>query len=234
MTTPGTTRVRPRAAGHGAPAGGSNPARGRRGVYAPPRPERIPRTGQGGAYKTGRTGSKQVVSVRGRRVVAPKADPVVLRFVVTVIVVLAAGVAAAMGLSGVTTQQTFVIEQLKGQEKQLDNRIESLTRDVEQVRASADVARRASEHGMVVADQPGIITVDPSGVVTVVRMPDPTATRPVIDVNGSPVQPAMTSSDPDEIARIQDSVVPSPRESRITPGGIPRVAPYEARGGARP
>lgn len=76
-------------------------------------------------------GSRQVVSVRGRRVTTThKADPKVVKFLVLVTAVLAGGIATTIGLSGVSTEQTFKLQELHAEETQLNNQLETLHRDV--------------------------------------------------------------------------------------------------------
>ncbi|NLF89757.1 MAG: hypothetical protein GX570_00180, partial [Corynebacterium marinum] len=143
-----------------------------------------------------RLGSRQVVSVRGRRVAEVKRTTLLAKLVSLSIMLAIAGVAVAMWLSGVSTQQTFQMQVLQSQDRQLSNQLETLNRDLENVRSSAEIARRAGELGMAVPSQPGILAVQENGDIVEQRPADP-ATSPIIDVNGAPVRPGQASSDPD-------------------------------------
>ena len=185
-------------------------------------------------------GSRQVVSVRGRRIVAPKADPVRVRFAAALVVTLLAGVMLTMYLSGVTTQQTFRLHELSRTDSRLGNQLETLNRDRQSATSSAEIARRAAELGMVVPDQPGVLSVGPDGTVDEVRAADPAAVRPIIDVNGARVLPRPASSDPVETDAVTEQVQPLPQGGIPAPGQapdrsepvvgansqVPAVAPY--------
>ncbi|MCK7675216.1 hypothetical protein [Corynebacterium pygosceleis] len=185
-------------------------------------------------------GSKQVVSVRGRRIVAPKADPVRVRFAAVLVMTLLAGVMLTMYLSGVTTQQTFRIQELSRVDSRLGNQLETLNRDRQSATSAAEVARRAAELGMIVPDQPGVLSVGPEGGVDEIREADPAAVRPIIDVNGSRVLPRPASSDPAETDAVSGRVQPLPRTDQGVPNegrqqvepvtgansDVPAIAPY--------
>ncbi|MDU0478069.1 hypothetical protein QVA66_02310 [Staphylococcus chromogenes] len=168
-------------------------------------------------------GSKQVVSVRGRRVEQQKADPAKVKLIVGVMCSLVAAIAIAVLLSGRTTEQAFELQKLNAQETQLNNQLETLNRDVEAARASAEMARKASEGRMVVPDQPGILAVENNGAVTEQRPSKPEATRPIIDVNGAQVRADVASSDPKDTKEVTNNVnsIPQPQS--------PGVAPYQPR-----
>ncbi|MCK7641804.1 hypothetical protein JIM95_002540 [Corynebacterium sp. CCM 8835] len=166
-------------------------------------------------------GSRQVVSVRGRRIVAPKADPVRVRFAAALVATLLTGVMLTMYLSGVTTQQTFRLHELSRTDSMLGNQLETLNRDSQSARSSAEIARRAAELGMVVPDQPGVLSVGPDGAVDEVRAADPAAVRPIIDVNGSRVLPRPASSDPAETDAVAEQVQPLPQGGIPVPGQVP-------------
>lgn len=165
-----------------------------------------------------KTGSQQVLSVRGRRVVAPRADPKVINLFVIVVVLLCVGVGVSMGLSGMSTQQTYQLQNLKAEETELANRIESLTRDVEDARSAATIAATASGMGMVSPVQPGVLEVQDNGEVSEQRPASP-ETRTIIDINdGQQVRPNQASSNPDEIDEVTENlqVIP-PQQGTATP-----------------
>src|SRR5699024_6735666 len=66
-----------------------------------------------------RLGSRQVVSVRGRRVSELKQTSLLAKLISVSIVLAIAGVAVAMWLAGLATQQTFQTQLLQTQDKQL-------------------------------------------------------------------------------------------------------------------
>lgn len=207
---------------------------------APARPSRTDvapdteRTGAPGRNNR-RLGSRQVVSVRGRRVAPAKKASSLARVSVVAIVMLITGVAVAMWLSGLATQQTFRLQQLSSQEAQLSNQLETLHRDLENVSSSAEVARRASDLGMVVPQQPGILEAGQPGQVEELRPAGP-GTSPVIDVNGAPVRPGQASSDPDRTDELVDSLATVPDNQAPAPAppapnaDVPAVAPYSNNG----
>lgn len=174
-----------------------------------------------------RLGSRQVVSVRGRRVAEVKRTTLLAKLVSLSIMLAIAGVAVAMWLSGVSTQQTFQMQVLQSQDRQLSNQLETLNRDLENVRSSAEIARRAGELGMAVPSQPGILAVQENGDIVEQRPADP-ATSPIIDVNGAPVRPGQASSDPDAIDELGDNLAAIPQAERLqAPAPVERgVLPY--------
>ncbi len=148
------------------------------------------------AARKGRLGSKQVVSVRGRRVtVASETRRKFSTVTLIALPLLVAGVVLAMFLSGLSTNQSFTVQQLQNRERNLSNEVESLNRDLEDLRSSAEIAQRGSEAGMVVPLQPGIIANDGNGGVNEQRPADPGKVQKVMDVNGAPVQAGRASSD---------------------------------------
>lgn len=178
----------------------TTPTRPSRRVHRPEVPQR----------RNKRLGSKQVVSYRGRRMGPPRKDPAIFRLAVIAIGMVIAGVAVAMWLSGLSTAQTFKIQQLTVQESQLSNQVETLNRDLENVRSSADVARRANDMNMAVPVQPGVVEVNENGDINEQRPADG-ATESIIDVNGEPVRPGRASSDPNETSDVSDSLSAVPQ-----------------------
>ena len=154
-------------------------------------------------------------------------DPHFVRFVVFVIALLSASVGAVMFLSAHATSQTFSLQDLKSQETQLDNELESLHRDLESVRSSAEIARRASEMGFVVPDRPGVLEVSHGAEAPVAEVlaSDAAKTRPLVDVNGNKVRASSATSNPAETRAVTDSLDQLPRVEQV-----PGVAPYSSRG----
>lgn len=170
-------------------------------------------------------GSQQVVSVRGRRVVTHKPNPHRVNLAIGVILLLFLTIAAAMVLSGKSTEQAFELQKLNAQEQQLNNQLETLNRDVEQAKAAAEVARVAADKKMVVAETPGILAVEKDGAVTEQRPSNPAAVRPIIDVNGAQIRPEQASTNPNEIKDVTNNIQPIPQNN----SAVPAVAPYAPR-----
>ncbi|MCG7254467.1 MULTISPECIES: hypothetical protein [Corynebacterium] len=176
----------------------------------------------------GRLGSQQVVTVRGRRVAAP-ADAAKRRFSVVSSVglpLLIVGVIIAMVLSGLATSQSFVIEKLQSQERDLKSSVETLNRDLEQRRSSAELAQNAADQGMLVASEPGIVDVAADGKANTRREFDPEKNAKVIDVNSENAPAGRASSDKKATAEISDALTATPGGSRNA-GQRPSAAPAQ-------
>lgn len=179
-------------------------------------------------------GSQQVVSVRGRRVSPARRTTLLAKLAAAAFSLLILGVALAMWLSGVSTQQAFQIQQMSSQERQLSNQLETLNRDLENVSSSAEIVRRAIDMGMAVPTQPGILEVRANGEIVEERAADP-ATRPILDVNGQPIRPGQPSSDPEAIEELGDSLESLPQGRQLPPTNpAPGVAPYSPNVPAAP
>lgn len=179
----------------------------------------------------GRLGSQQVVSVRGRRVATPAKQKTALGKVgglaVTLLVV---GIALAMILSGLSTAQTYTVQKLQAQERALENEVESLGRDLEDLRSSAELAQRAAEANMVSAKQPGIVEVDANGRVEERREFNPESVAPVLDVNGQPTRAGRATSDQRATDELGDNLTQLPGGNVMSPPAAPRadnLAPYQ-------
>lgn len=185
-----------------------------------------------------RLGSQQVVSVRGRRVEVEHADPKKIRFVVFMVAIMVAAVAGTLALSTTTTTQSFELQELQRQDRDLDNRIETLSRDLENSSSAAEIARHAGQLGMVVPDQPGVVERMPDGSVAETRPADPSKTRPIVDVNGRSITPTVASSNPAATDAVAGNVAPlpnlgtpgeQPASPAAAPNQVPGTAPYAAR-----
>ncbi|MDK4321183.1 hypothetical protein [Corynebacterium pseudodiphtheriticum] len=200
-----------------------HPGDGTHGYAAPSR-----RSGGYKATQAGkgphRLGSQQVVSVRGRRVNPVKRVTTRARLSVLAIMMMIGGIVFAIWLSGIATQQTFRVQVLTAEESQLNNELETLHRDLENVRSAAEVAGHAVAEGMQIPVEPGILRREENGDIVEDR-PASSETRPIIDVNGEPVRPGQASSDPDGIGELRDRLESIPEGRR----GIP----YPHAGGPR-
>lgn len=190
-----------------------------------------------------RLGSKQVVSVRGRRVAATteaKRKFSALTFVALPLLIL--GIFGAMLLSALSTQQTFTIEQLKAEDRLLSNQLESLNRTVEEARSVSDLALRADSAGMVVPGQPGMIAVDADGKANEVGEADAEKKYRVIDVNAETIRVDRATSDKDATRDVADNLSALPNNGEIpfaaTPGpsgrGAAAPAPREVAPAPQP
>ncbi|WP_235923178.1 hypothetical protein [Corynebacterium lizhenjunii] len=178
-----------------------------------------------------RLGSRQVVSERGRRVSSARQVSQRFRLASYGVGLLIAGVCGSMWFSGQATQQAFHIQELSVQETMLTNQLETLHRDLENVRSSADVARRAAEASMGVPVQAGIVEVQENGDIAE-RRPATAETESIIDVNGAPVRPGQASSDPKEVADVSGNLnaVPQGEQGIARPDPARRgQMPYAAR-----
>lgn len=142
-----------------------------------------------------RLGTKQQVSVRGRRIETQQsANPMKRRFLVGIVASFIAGIIGVMWLSGVTTQQSFHIQQAKAQNMTLMNELETLQRDVQMAQSGSHLAAEAARLGMVVPEQPGVLNVAGEQIEEH-RGTDPAKTRGVVDINGN-VTARSATSDP--------------------------------------
>lgn len=170
-----------------------------------------------------RLGSKQVVSVRGRRVTTTEAKRTFSKLSIMSVPLLILGIFGAMLLSALSTQQTFTIQQLQGQERELANQIETLNRNLEDSRAAAQIAAQADKQGLVVPGQPGIIAVNDKGEAHETREADPAKTVRVVDVNGETIRVDRATSDRDATRDVADNLsalpgIPAPAALPSIPG----------------
>lgn len=174
-------------------------------AYAPhaPRPRAVTP-----AQSAGRLGSRQVVSVRGRRVA--ESSEVKRKFsAVTAMAVplLIVGVVVAMVLSGLSTTQSFAIQNLQERERQLAGEVESLNRDLGNLQSTSEIASKAAEANMVVPQVPGILAVGAQGEVREDRPFDPEATQKITDVTA------------DQLTEPRDNRATSDRSATAQVGG---------------
>ena len=149
-----------------------------------------------------RVGSRQQVSVRGRRIIAlERGNPKLTRRIVLAITVFILGVVSIMALSAVTTKQSFQISDAQSRSTTLENEIESLNRDVANAKSSANIAKEASEMGMVTPNQSGILE-DRGGKIEETRPANAEDGKEVVDVNGEAKRRGATS-DPNKTERVE-------------------------------
>ena len=209
---------------------GESVARGRAGSRVKPSGRSAARTTTKRPTRTGHPVKPHVphTKSRGRRVAAP-ADAAKRRFSVVSSVglpLLIVGVIIAMVLSGLATSQSFVIEKLQSQERDLKSSVETLNRDLEQRRSSAELAQNAADQGMLVASEPGIVDVAADGKANTRREFDPEKNAKVIDVNSENAPAGRASSDKKATAEISDALTATPGGSRNA-GQRPSAAPAQ-------
>lgn len=167
--------------------------------------------------RNSRIGSKQQVSVRGRRIIASPTDAKLRRRVVGSALAFVLGIAGVMALSGVTTEQSFQITKANEQSQQLDNELESLTRDVELAKSSGRIAAEAAKMGMVAPDQAAVLDANGKKIKEI-RPGDSSKDREVIDANGEATRRGATSN-PDETNRVEGL---APRNPMLAGNVAPR------------
>lgn len=181
----------------------------------------------------GRLGSNQVVSVRGRRVATAKARSKFSSLSQIALPLLFVGIAVAMILSGIATSQTFTIQELQSEEQQLTNEVETLNRDLEDRRSSAELAQRADSAGMVLAGEPGVVAVDEAGHAEEQRPFNPESATKIVDVNGEGVANSRASSDDRATKELEDLLTQRPGRTG-NPSRVANLAPYQANVPAQP
>ncbi|MCF4006278.1 hypothetical protein L1O03_03675 [Corynebacterium uropygiale] len=191
------------------------------GTAFAPRPQK-PATGLPRREETrrrqGRLGSRQVVSVRGRRIGSVRVTHRWVKIAGLIVTMLLGGIALAMYLSGVTTQQAFEMQQLTSQESQLENQLETLHRDLADKSSASELARRAQEMNMVVPVQPTVMGPDENGALVEQRPGDAT-TRPVIDINAETSSQHTASSNPADTRNMADRLAAVPHGERLPSQG---------------
>ena len=171
-----------------------------------------------------------VVSVRGRRVnTEAQSNRPKVRFIMAILVFLGIGIAVTMYLSGITTSQSFQISTATAQSRQLDNEIETLTRDARRAQSSASIAKRAAEMGMVVADQPGVLQVGSDGKPIELRPAHSDKQLPFVDINNGDINRQRTTSDPKETQQVPGLVPQVPQLNAAPSQRGPALAPYSDR-----
>lgn len=144
-----------------------------------------------------RRGSRQQVSIRGRRVtVKTAAERSAVWVWVVLLSVAIAGVALAMYLSGKSTEQSFALSEARDTSTSLANELESLNRDVADASSTQRIAEEASLMGMVVPGQAGVLNVE-GDHINELRTANPDSTLPVTDINGD-VESRGPTSDPEQ------------------------------------
>jgi hypothetical protein len=125
-------------------------------------------------------------------------------FVLMMMGLLAAGVAATLWLSTQAIADSYRLEQLRGINAKQAEQAEQLQRQVTKEESASALAKKAKELGMVPGGDPARIVVNPDGSTTVVGEPKkahaantaPPAAPPVAPVEGTqPIQGAPVEGD---------------------------------------
>lgn len=182
--------------------------------------------------RQGRLGSRQVVSIRGRRTGSVRVMQHWVKVAGAIVMTLILAIGAAMYLSGVTTQQSFEMQKLTAQESQLENQLETLHRDLADKSSASELARRAQEMNMVIPNQPTVLGPDENGHLVEQRAGDP-ATRPVIDINAESTSQHTASSNPADTRNMADRLAAVPHGERLPASGN-TTADAPAQGGQQP
>lgn len=194
------------------------------------RPSRTVKPQRTTPRRNSRLGSKQQVSVRGRRVVSSSpTDSRLRRRIIGAALAFVAGIGGVMILSGVTTEQSFQIANANERSKQLDNELESLNRDVELAKSSGHVAAEAAKMGMVVPDQAAVLDANGKKVKEI-RPGDNSKNREVIDANGEATRRGATSN-PNETDRVEGL---APNNPMLAGNVAPRVQANPGANGELP
>jgi uncharacterized protein HemX len=180
-----------------------------------------------------RPGSLQVTTVRGRRVAAAEhGNRTLIKAVVLICVVVAAGVALTMYLSGKTTEQSFQLAQAEKTSDTLSNQIETLNRDVKEAGSTQHLAAEASRMGMVAPGQTGVLDAD-GNRVDQLRAPDAAKDSAVADVNGDVARSGPTS-DPRRTDQVPGLVPSAPSDADGRQAGTNPAPPAPAAPAAAP
>jgi len=136
-------------------------------------------------------------------------------FVLTVMVLLAAGVATTLWLSTQAIADSYRLEQLREENSNLAEQSELLQQDVATADSPSSLAARAKALGMVPAGEPAHLVQNPDGSITVVGTPEKVTPPP-------PPPPPSTPAPP-----------PAPAANGATPGmpvegDAPQADPQQA------
>ncbi|MFE2751748.1 hypothetical protein ACFXGA_07055 [Actinosynnema sp. NPDC059335] len=184
MTAPART-------GGGAPSPARSSKPRERALKAvPPERRRSAAADRAYARRAART-SPRKRSVTRQPVVAPKAP-----FVVMVMLVLGAGIAAIMWLSTQATADSYRLQDARAEETRLARQVEQLRREVALAESPPSLAEAAAKLGLVPAGDPARLRQLPDGSVEVhgkpsaVQPPPTSSTAPPADAQQPTGQPS--------------------------------------------
>ncbi|MGB7361700.1 MAG: hypothetical protein WA931_01570, partial [Rhodococcus sp. (in: high G+C Gram-positive bacteria)] len=139
-----------------------------------------------------RTGAaKRAYDKRRQRAVShesgPKADRTAasvggrIPFVASIIGLLAVGLASTLLLSTRAAEGSYVLSADRAVNQSLSEQAAALQRDVEIANSAPELARRATQQGMIPTSDVPRLVVQPDGVVQVIGTPEPAAGPPAPD-----------------------------------------------------
>ncbi|WP_346090434.1 hypothetical protein, partial [Pseudonocardia benzenivorans] len=154
-----------------------------------------PRTAAQRAYARRDDRLRRVVGVRGPRTGAAPAGRA--QFVLLVMVLLAAGLVATLWLSTAAAADSYRLQDAGTRTRDLTEQSEMLRKQVAALDAAPALAQRATQLGMVPADDPARLVVAADGSVTVVGTPAAaTAPAPPPPPPAPPADPNATAAQP--------------------------------------
>lgn len=168
------------------------------------RDERRDRSSRGGERDTRKQRAAPARRPQRQRVMSPKAMLLQSKvatargpFVITVMSLLAAGLIATLWLATATVSGSYELQQADSDLNSLQERKETLMREVSSLDSTPALQRRASQLGMVPAPEPAHLKVNLDGSVSVVGEPKAASgTAPQPAPQPAPQSPAPQSSVP--------------------------------------
>ncbi|WP_179118275.1 hypothetical protein [Saccharothrix sp. ALI-22-I] len=203
------------------------PARTGGGVPSPARPakpreralkavpaerRRSPAAERAYARRAQRASASRGPAVTRQPVVAPKAP-----FVVMVMVVLGAGIAAIMWLSTQATADSYRLQDARAEETRLARQVEQLRQEVALAESPLELAEAAAKLGLVPAGDPARLRQLPDGSVEVYGKP-------------SAVQPPTPSTTPSAAPQTQQQTTP-PAQGQTAQGQTAQSGQPSGQGG---
>lgn len=160
-------------------------------------------------------------SLRSRFDVRNKASRI--PFVALIIAMLVGGLALTLLLSTQAAQQAYQITEAKMDYKKLAEQREALRRDVERGRSAPELARLASEEGMIPAPDPAFLRVAHDGSVEVIGEPRPAQGAPLPPFNTQPQDRDLSGPLAGSAERELEVAVPVPVDELPGPDLAPQL-----------
>ncbi|MCW4355420.1 hypothetical protein ONR57_19125 [Hoyosella sp. YIM 151337] len=144
-------------------------------------------------------------------------------FVALIIAMLVGGLALTLLLSTQAAQQAYQITEAKMDYKKLSEQREALRRDVERGRSAPELARLASDAGMIPAPAPAYLRVNAGGHVEVIGEPRVAQGAPLPPFNVQPQSRDSSAPLAGSAERELEISVPIPVDELPGPGMTPRL-----------
>ncbi|WP_232662205.1 hypothetical protein [Pseudonocardia sp. TRM90224] len=153
-----------------------------------------------------------VGSAVGEKVVRTVSPPGRAQFVLLVMALLASALVATLWLSTAATADSYQLKDARDNARSLREQSEKLQREVAAMQSAPELARRASELGMVRVQDPARLVVAPDGSVTVIGEPRAAShPAPPAQRSAPPVQdPAAQAPPAQDPAAVQPPAVQDP------------------------